>query len=335
MTHSLPLVKLSVLRPFAGELRALGVDPGPVFDSIGLSEPAAMDPELSVHVMVIHQFIETAALAAGDPFLGARVGGKLDLHGWPVLADAEARASTVGDYLSIFVSRANEIASSVTEYLNVAGQTAVFGERRSFAPTIPPAQNDAFMAALGVAILRRALRDRFDVSKVTVAVSDPRVLPPEFDLMHPIKGDRMGFSIGFPSAWLSAPFDAAPSDAAPRKRRDDGAGAFVHSFRQMLRAHIGQGALNAADCSALASMRQQKLKRRLAAEGTDITRQIDIVRQEYARTALVETDRSISDISAALGFTDAANFTRAFRRANAMTPSAYRKSQKAAGAEIS
>ncbi|MDV7142000.1 helix-turn-helix domain-containing protein [Tropicimonas sp. TH_r6] len=328
MTQTLPLVKLSVLRPFAMELRERGVNPEPVFSSVGLTEGATWEADLSVHVMVIHQFVENAAKSAKDPYFGARVGSKLDVQGWPVLADAEARASTVGDYLSIFIARANEIASSVTEYLNVAGQTAVFGETRSFEPTIQPAQNDAFMAALGWAILRRALNDRLDPSQVTMSISDPGVLPPEFDLMHPIKGDRMGFSIRFPSSWLSLSLDAAWFDAPQEERSDSPPSGFVHAFRQMLRAHIGEGGLNAAKAAALASMSQHKLKRRLAANSTDITSEIGFVKQELARETLAETDRSISDIATALGFTDAANFTRAFRRANGMTPTTFRKLQK-------
>lgn len=327
MTHRLPLVKLSLLRPFAREIRARGIDPGPIFESVGLTEEATLLPDLSVHVMVATQFVENAAVVADDRFLGARVGSKLDLGGWPILADAEARASTVGDYLSIFVARANEISSSATEYLNIAGQTAIFGETRMFEPTVLPAQNDAFMVALGWAILRRALHDDLDPSKVTVTISDPTVLPPEFDLMHPMKGNRMGFNIRFPSAWLSTKFDTASPAPKPLEKVDTDVGEFVHSFRLVVRAHIGQGALTAAECAAFVSMPQQKLKRRLAAEGTDITREIGFVRQEYARTSLAETSRTISDIAATLGFTDSANFTRAFRRANGMTPTAYWKSR--------
>lgn len=328
MTIVLPLVKLSVLRPFVQELRDRGLDPTPVFESVGLSETAIRDPSLSVHVMAIHQFVENSAAAAGDRFLGAMVGNKLDIDGWPVLADADARASTVGDFLSIFITRASEIATSVTEYLNITGGTAVFGEKRAFEPTILPAQNDAFMVALGWAILRRALKGRIDPTKVTVVVSDPRVLPPDFDLMHPMKGDRMGFSIRFPSQWLSSSFDAGSFTSGGAANGGIGTSEFIHSFRQMLRSHVGQGSLTAGDCAKLASMSPQKLKRRMAAFGTDTSMQIDIVQQEYARTALADTTRSVADIAAALGFADPANFTRSFRRANGVTPSKFRKTSQ-------
>ncbi|MDV7143851.1 helix-turn-helix domain-containing protein [Tropicimonas sp. TH_r6] len=329
MKQALPLVKLSLLRPFVQELRDRRIDPEPIFGSVGLTEEATLDPDLSVHAMVVHQFTENAATATGDRHLGAQIGSRMTLDGWPVLKRAEARAVTVGDYLSIFISSATEVASSATEYLHLNGASAVFGERRAFKPTIVPAQNDAFMGALGWAILRRALGNRLDPSRATITVSDPKALPTEYDLLHPIKGDRMGFSIRFPSAWLSTPFDAKRTEDRPEIEADLDAADFVRSFRQMVRSHIGQGKLTATECARLASMSHQKLKRRLAEFDTDISSEIDFVAQEYARLALLSSNRSISDIANALGYTDAANFARAFRRLNGVSPSRFRGSQKA------
>ena len=323
--QNLPMVKLSLLRPYVNALRQRGFDPEPVFAGVGLSGAATLDPEMSVHVMVATQFVENAAKAANDPFLAARVAAGLDLDGWPVLADAEARASTVGEYLSIFVSTANEVASSAVEYLHLDGPKATLGERRAFLPSILPAQNDAFMASLGWAVLRRALHDNLDPSQVQVAVSDPKVLPPEFDLMHPLKGDRSGYKLIFPTAWLSAPLEASSETTALNTVSDRNIPEFVHSFRQVLRAHFDQGHLTAADCAKLVSMSQQKLQRHLAAFGTNISREIDVVRQETARGLLLKTDRSILEIANELGYSDAANFTRAFRRAHNQAPTKFRK----------
>ncbi len=325
MPQNLPLVKLSLLRPYANALRDRGLDPEPVFSGVGLSEGATLDPEMSVHVMVATQFVENAAEAADDPFLAARVAAGLDLDGWPILADAEKRASTVGDYLSIFVSTANEVASSAVEYLHLDGAKATLGERRSFVPSILPAQNDAFMAGLGWAVLQRAFRDNLDPSQVQVVVSEPKVLPPEFALMRPMKGDRGGFKLVFPSAWLSAALEPSGETVPLNAVTNRGVPEFVHSFRQVVRAHIEQGHLTAADCAELVSMSQQKLQRHLAAFGTNISREIDIVRQETARMLLSRTDRSIGEIAAALGYSDAANFTRAFRRAHNEAPTSFRK----------
>lgn len=328
MKNSLPLVNLSLLSPFATELRNRGLDAEPVFESVGLNEAATLDPNLSVHATVVYQFLEHAAKSADDPFLAARLGAKLEIAGWPMIADAEKRAVTVGDYLAIFIAGANKVASSAVEYLNIVGPTATFGEKRAFEPTIVPAQNDAFMAGLGIGVLRRAMRNRLDPSKLTIVICDPKTLPPEFALMHPMKGDRLGFRIRFPTSWLSASFESGGKIQGSLEPSGAGANGFVLSLRQMLRSHIGHGSLTANDCARLASLSQQKLKRRLAALGTDISSEIDFVRQEYALRELAETDRPIGDIAEALGFSDPANFARSFRRIHGMPPTRYRTANR-------
>ena len=324
-SRSLPLVKIKVLRPFAAEMRRRGVDPGKVFESVGLHEDMAQDADASVHVMVITQFVENAAAATKDAYFASRVAAKLELDGWPPLAMAEERAATISEYLTIFVSTANEIASSAQEYLHVDGKMAVLGERRGVTPTVVPAQNDAFMASLGWAILCRALRPDFDPAEVMVIVSDPGALPSEFDLMHPIKGDRMGFQLRFPSSWLIRPFERGAAETADRPTPQSAPPEFVQSFRQFLRAHVARGPLIAADCARLAAMSPSKLKRRLAEHGTSISREITFVQQEYACRTLRETGSTVAQIAADLGYADPANFARAFRRANGCTPTAFRK----------
>ena len=48
-------------------------------------------------------------------------------------------------------------------------------------------------------------------------------------------------------------------------------------------------------------------------------------RVEYAKRLLTETDKSIADIAAAVGFEDMRHFAQTFKRKTGMTPSAYRR----------
>ncbi|MEX3985266.1 AraC family transcriptional regulator ligand-binding domain-containing protein [Paraburkholderia sp. EG287A] len=54
------------------------------------------------------------------------------------------------------------------------------------------------------------------------------------------------------------------------------------------------------------------------------------VRDARARTLLVEGELSVSQIAYKLGFTDVANFSRAFRRANGVSPSDFRAGERGA-----
>lgn len=324
MSRSLPLVRLSVLRPLVEGLRERGIDPDSVLETVGLNEEAVQRDDEAVHVMVVHQFVENAATSARDKTFAASIGLRIDTSGWPMLQTAMSNARTLGDFLSIYVSASNQVASSVLAYVEVRGETAVFGEQRLFEPTIEPAQNDGFMAALAFSILRRALGEEFDPSKVSVVVCQPDVLPEAFSRCTCLAGDSMGFRIRFPSAWMALTVgplrDAEPS----RRLSDDYSEDFLCSFRKLLERRMGSGRVSAASAAELVAMQRGRLARRLSREGTDITTEIRRAEVAYAADQLSRSKRSIGDIAAALGYTDAANFARAFRKQTGMTPTQYR-----------
>jgi AraC-like DNA-binding protein len=325
MSKSLPLVNLSVLRPVLAALREREIDPEPVLESAGLTEGAVISDDVTVHVMVIHQFLEACALALEDPTFCASVGARLDPTGWPMIEAALAAGGSLADFLSTYVSRANEVASSVTAFLDVRGEQAVFGETRLFRPTILPAQNDGFMISLAVTILRRAVGDRFVPGNVTLILCDPRVLPASFSDYSRLKGDEMGFRIRFPSAWLALSLDRVPSrQSVGKSAHAENTSPFLADFRTLVAGRIDQGGLSADGAAALVSMSRSKLSRRLAKEGTSISAEIRQARLAVARTRLRSTDQPIDQIAAALGYSDPSNFTRAFREAEGISPRAYR-----------
>ena len=325
MSRSLPLVRLSVLRPLVRGLRESGVDPESVLATVGLTEEAVQDADEAVHVMVVHQFVENAATSARDKTFAASIGLRIDTSGWPMLQRAASEARTLGDFLNIYVSASNQVASSVLAYVEVRGETAVFGEQRLFEPTIEPAQNDGFMAALGFSILRRALAQHFDPSRITVVVCQPDVLPEAFSRCTCLAGDRMGFRIRFPSAWMA--LAVGPLHHAEQKRRlsDDYSEGFLSSFRRLLERRMGSGRVSAANAAELVAMKRGQLARRLSREDTDITTEIRRAEVAYAADQLSRSKRSVGDIAAALGYTDAANFARAFRKHTGLTPTEYRR----------
>ncbi len=330
MSKLLPLVHLSVLRPIVQGLRERGVDPEPVLETVGLTEAAVEgEKEVAVHVMVIHQFAEECSAAVDDPTFCASVGSRLDPSGWPMIADAKLRATSLGDFLNIYVSRANEVASSVTAYLEIRGDIATFGETRVFRPTIVPAQNDGFMISLALSILELALGSRLDPSRVIIVICDPSVLPDRFKPFQVLRGDRMGFRIQFPSEWLALPLaaSAAPFGDGQRSEGTTAAG-FLAGFRGLLRQHIGKGGLNAENAAALVAMSRWKLARQLASHGTDISAELAHAKWEFAQDCLVHSEQSIEEISTALGYSDPANFSRAFAREKGQSPSNFRRTTR-------
>jgi AraC-like DNA-binding protein len=323
---SLPLCRLSVLQPIVSAIRARGIDPEPVLASAGLTEEAVLTDDASVHIMVVHQFLENAAAATRDPTFAASVGLCIDTTGWPILQSALNEARSLGDFLSIYVSRANELATSVQSFLEIRGRHAIFGEKRVFKPTIPPAQNDGFMAALAYSILKHALGHRLDSTQVTLIVCEPKALPSELEKATCLSGDDMGFRVQFPSEWLALRIGESAtigSDSSVANVLESH--GFLSGFRALVKRSVGSGRFSAGDAAKLVHMTQGQLARRLSRFDTDISSEIAAASIGFAKDQLSQSRRPIGEIAHALGFADAANFARAFRKQAGVTPSQYRR----------
>lgn len=71
------------------------------------------------------------------------------------------------------------------------------------------------------------------------------------------------------------------------------------------------------------------LARQLAHDGTSFRRLLDEARYRDARQLLESSPMAIADIAAYLGYSNPANFTRAFRQWSGQAPSAYRQGNRA------
>ena len=71
-------------------------------------------------------------------------------------------------------------------------------------------------------------------------------------------------------------------------------------------------------------MSEREVRRKLRAEGTSYREIYDDVRSQVAMKYLRDTTLPVESIAAAIGFDDAANFRRAFRRWTGKTPTEYR-----------
>ncbi|WP_282059643.1 helix-turn-helix domain-containing protein [Roseobacter litoralis] len=325
MSKSLPLVQLQLLHPLIAGLRSYGVDPDPVLESVGLTQTAVDQEGASVHVMVMHHLLENCAVAANDQTFCAKIGSQLDPTGWPMVRDAFQRATTLGDFLNIYVAQAHKYASSATSYVEVRGDMATFGETRKFKPLVEPAQNDGFMIALKMAMLGRVLGEIKEPERVLLVLSDPAVLPNALKRFQALRGNNMGCRVQFPSEWLLRPnsesgLETGFAEQGTAKQQD----AFLISMRQLLGQQIGNGGLSANEAAELMHMSSRKLARMLSKLGTSVSKELSKAKIEHAKEVLLTTDRSVEDIAASLGYSDPSNFARAFSKVVRSTPSAFR-----------
>jgi len=79
------------------------------------------------------------------------------------------------------------------------------------------------------------------------------------------------------------------------------------------------------EVALILNMSAQTLRRRLKVEGTSYPMIKDEIRRDLAIDYLLNSNRSINDISNALGFSEPRSFTRAFKQWTEVSPSKYRR----------
>lgn len=89
--------------------------------------------------------------------------------------------------------------------------------------------------------------------------------------------------------------------------------------------HSEQHYLSIENVADRLHMSDRTLKRQLAAEGTSFSTLVDEVRYRHATSLLSRTDYTLEQIADELGYSDVANFSRAFKRWSGRSPSSWRK----------
>jgi AraC-like DNA-binding protein len=316
--------------PFVRELDRRGVDANAVLAASGLVRATVADGSVFVPQIVIHRFLEDAALAADDPYLAAAVGEKLDWSAWSPVFEAAASARTLVGFLVRFIRAASDEASSARHELQIGPEFATFREKRTTEQEIDPAQNDAFTAAFTLKLLRSAAGPAWDAGQVRISVCDPTALPNRYMGVHMIGGDRWGVSARFPSGWLVEPFHReAFMRASPNADvTGDIPRQFLEALRHVLSPLIHEGELGLPSIAARLGISPQSLQRKLRAGGTTLTAVIQDLKKEQAIDRLLHTNRTIGEISAELGFSNPNSFTRAFKAWCGQSPRAYRSEHR-------
>ena len=321
----LPLIRLSAINPFLKELVSRDIDPGQLLGEQCLPVQIPASSDLFVSAICMYSMVEQSAELASDPYLGATIGGKLDLLAWEPIAQAAEEAITVGDLLNRFVLNSKDHASSVQFSLETAGSRATFAFRREIEPPFDPAQNDAFYLGFMSRLMKSAAGESWNADSVLVTVSDPAAIPQTFKELRVVKGDRLGFRIGFPTEWLFEKFEkAAFRHQIQQSSSSQTPQSLIESVHRAISGHIHEEDLTVERAAALCGIDKRRLSRKLQSKGTTINKEIAYLRQERAISALVNSNQRISDIAAKVGFSDPTVFSRAFKNWTGQSPQQYR-----------
>ena len=145
--------------------------------------------------------------------------------------------------------------------------------------------------------------------------------------------DRQGVS-GFliPRSVLARSISAERSPTLPLKASklfsESPGSAFLQSLRQVVRSYLFFGHPPIEEIADATGMGVRALQRRLAKDGLTFKQVVDQARFQQAADFLLDPHIKLIDVAHELGYSDQANFTRAFRRWAGISPSEYRLQQQ-------
>jgi AraC-like DNA-binding protein len=96
-------------------------------------------------------------------------------------------------------------------------------------------------------------------------------------------------------------------------------------IRQLLRSYAHELRPDIAEIAELMHVSARSLQRQLTQLHTSYSRLLQEVRYEEASSMLENDNLSVTEIAHRLGYSDAAHFSRFFRRTSGLTPAEYRK----------
>ena len=321
----------SYLQAFASALGDRGIDPGPIFERAGLEVLTSSDPLKRISELEVTRLIQVAVEATGDPCFGIAVGERMQPGNLHALGFGLLSSSSLRDFYN-----------RVCNYYRVVSQSADFRSYDVDGQSILAASNvgenvcyetqDAWVTMM-VRFLRFLYQSPVDPLWVELARPEPTGGPgPFLDYFHcPVRFGCAEPRVAMDSSIMDQSLPGASPDMAQyndqiviqyleQMDKND----VVNRVRRHIIEDLASGTLSKQLVADKMHMSARNLQLKLAGEGTTFQDTLDTTRRNLATGYMQQSQLSITEIAYLLGFSDASNFTRAFRRWYGLSPRDYR-----------
>jgi AraC-like DNA-binding protein len=296
-----------------------------------------IDPHgaLSLTAAQLDTACSNALTLSKDSQLGLKFGSQISIASQGIFGYALMTSATIGDALNLLVRYNRVILPSIGVELQRHEQELELWVK---AAHLPQDLQRFYTEVLYAAIINSGsilLGRQTAVINLQLGYSPPE----DLKLYHAIFGTQVRFD-GARSAMFFdyASLDSAISTSNPvardifRRECDrlvlrDVSGGMVSERVQQILLQAGSEFPTSARVATLLHMSESTLQRHLAKEGNRFQQLLDQLRYRLAREYLEGTNLPVAEIACLLGFSDAANFRRSFKRWSGATPSDIRSAE--------
>lgn len=304
-----------------------------LFAPFHLTSEQLADPEYRIPIHIANELVKHALRLTGESTLGYHLGHqmRISIHGF--IGYAIMTANDITDALALATRFIQLRMPFLQLYFSTFGPKATLQLQCDF--DLEPLRTEIILSlTIGIMTMARALTGRDDLTgEVDLDFEQPFGFEKYLDKMAiNMRFDQPHLISSFDKQYLGLKMvnaDPIASQIAINQCESE-LSALGERRRLAMRVrdiltNSEQHYLSIESVAELLHMSDRTLKRQLAAEGTSFSTLVDEVRYRHATSLLSRTDYSLEQIADELGYSDVANFSRAFKRWSGRSPSNWRK----------
>jgi len=337
IAHELPSAtqRVGAFTGLPAIIAQLGADAASVLAEAGLAADAFAHPDARVPYPAIGEVLRVAAYRTRCPHIGLLVGRMWHLADVGLVGELAVNSATVGEAVQTLAVYQHLNSSGGLTFLLSRGAVIDLGYA-IYLPGFSGAEYmyDAVLAA-GFNYMRRLCGPSWLPSDVLLPHARPADVAPyrSFFKIQPSFNAEFA-ALRFAEKWIAQPVPGADPERRRTAQRladeqQDGA-KIVEQVARALRIVLLHGKHSGDDVADVLSMHRRTLNRRLKAAGTTFQHVLDTVRFEVARQLLADSELTLDDVAAAIGYAGVTPFMHTFRRWAGTTPDRWRRAAAAA-----
>jgi AraC-like DNA-binding protein len=311
---------------------ARGIDREQLLRGIPIDREALERADGRVPLAPCVRLVSRVWRATHDAGLGYEFGLRSNLAAHGNIGYGLLSQTTVGEALA-FGMKYGRLRNPILKLsLRTEGAHAVV-EAREAIPLGPMRQYAIDAVLVSIARLARQLSGSFRPElELRFDCSEPAHFARYRHRLPPVVFDAAANQLRFPAEYLKRPMRTGNASTARVVEQDCerelALVGEVHDVAERVRALLAPGNRGYPDLDAVARklhMSGRTLKRKLQQQGVGFLQLLDDARKRDSQKLLADPSLTVAEIAEAMGYTDPASFTRAFRKWAGVTPSAWRE----------
>lgn len=328
----IPLIRASILTGFVTFLEEIGAPVQYLLATTKLPTSVLQTPEALLPLKQVCEFYEQAAQVEECESLGLLAGQKIQIEDLGAFGRLLYHSPTLHNAIQTAIHMISAYNSGDRIWLREQGNQIWLCHKFVDQIEVGRQYADQYSIMLMIQLIQLASGYEWSPIEIYLETSKFQGLNQIAALSNTkVRFDQEFTAIGFPRSLLSLPLKNRNEYRDVQRYKDyetllssAPATTFPGSIRQIAASLLKEGYPDVQSIAERLEISVRSLQRQLNEADLTYSRLIEQVRFDRSVELLSDPTIKLADISAELGYTDAANFTRAFRRWTGVSPSDFR-----------